>query len=122
MDDLDNIEKLERLTSSGEQRVIIIREIEKPPVVKEVKVKVKEEPSNGKGTAGFVLAIISLCLGWVPVAGWAVWILGFVFSMIGIFHVPRGLAIAGLFISIVALFVIGVIYSSFWEGSFPFSA
>ena len=36
--------------------------------------------SNGIGTAGFVLALIAVFLGWVPVLGWIIWLLGLVLS------------------------------------------
>lgn len=32
----------------------------------------QESRSNGIGTAGFVLALISLFLGWLPFIGWTV--------------------------------------------------
>ena len=34
------------------------------------------ENSNGMGTAGFVLALIAVFLGWVPFLGWIIWLLG----------------------------------------------
>lgn len=60
--------------------------------------------SNGVGVAGFVLALIALFLGWVPIWGWLLWILGLILSFCGIFKAPRGLAIAGLVISVVGFF------------------
>ena len=54
--------------------------------------------SNGMGTAGFVLALLALFLGWVPVVGWILWVLGLIFSCVGVFRTPKGLAIAGLII------------------------
>ena len=66
---------------------------------------------NGLGTAGFVLALLAIFLGWVLVLGWIMWFLGALFSVIGLFRMPRGLAIAGTVISfidlIVLVFVIG---------------
>ena len=62
-------------------------------------------PSNGAGTAGFVLALISLILSWVPGVGWFVWFLGFLLSFIGLFSAPRGLAVAGFIISIIDLII-----------------
>ncbi len=59
--------------------------------------------SNGIGVAGFVLALIALFLGWVPVWGWLLWLLGLIFSFCGILQTPRGLAVAGLIISLVDL-------------------
>ncbi|MGP1447013.1 MAG: hypothetical protein ACTTKO_05735 [Candidatus Limimorpha sp.] len=35
-----------------------------------------EHKSNGVGTVGFVLAIIAIFLGWIPVLGWILWLLG----------------------------------------------
>lgn len=53
--------------------------------------------SNGMGLAGFILAIVGLFTGGClsPVA--------LVFSFIGVFKEPRGFAIAGLVISLVAI-------------------
>lgn len=62
--------------------------------------------SNGTGTAGFILALISLVLSWVPGVGWIVWFLGFLLSFIGMFRTPRGLAIAGFIISIIDLIIL----------------
>lgn len=45
--------------------------------------------SNGTGTAGFILALISLVLSWVPGVGWIVWFLGFLLSFIGMFKTPQ---------------------------------
>lgn len=50
--------------------------------------------SNGLGTAGFILALIAMLGCWIPVLSWILWALGFLFSFIGIFKSPRGLAIA----------------------------
>jgi len=60
-----------------------------------------EQQSNGIGVAGFVLSLIALFLIWVPVLGLILWGLGLVFSLIGMFKTPRGLAIAGSFISVI---------------------
>lgn len=58
---------------------------------------------NSIGTAGFTLAIIAFCLDLIPVVGiffgGIIWLLGAIFSVIGIFRKPRGLAIAGTCIS-----------------------
>lgn len=62
-----------------------------------------QRKSNGLGTAGFILAVLSVFIGWIPLIGWLVWILGAIFSFIGLFHQPRGLAIAGVIISLVLI-------------------
>ena len=61
--------------------------------------------SNGAGTAGFVLALISLFLGWLPVLGWIVWFLGHILSFVGVFRSPRKLAITGLILSFIGLII-----------------
>lgn len=71
-----------------------------------------ERQSNGIGTAGFIFAILSLLVSWAPVVGWIIWFLGFLFSLIGLFKSPRGLAITGFLISIIDLVVLVVIIGS----------
>ncbi len=66
--------------------------------------------SNGIGTAGFILSIIALVAGCLPVVGWLVWLLGLIFSFIGIFKRPRGLAIAGLIISLIGIIILIFIF------------
>ena len=74
---------------------------------------IQQSKSNGLGTAGFVLALISFLFCWVPGVNWVVWFLGAIFSIIGCFKEPRGLAIAGTVISsidiIVLISIIGAI-------------
>ncbi|MDR0575186.1 MAG: DUF4339 domain-containing protein [Tannerella sp.] len=62
--------------------------------------------TNGVGTAGFVLSLVGLFLGWIPVLGWLSWLTGLILSFVGIFKEPKGLAIAGLIISCIGLIVI----------------
>lgn len=74
---------------------------------------IQQNRGNGVGTAGFVLALLGLFLGWVPVLGWILWVLGLILSGVGMTKKPKGLAIAGLVISLISLailvFVIGAI-------------
>ena len=63
----------------------------------------EQRKSNGMGTAGFVLALIGFFLSWIPILGWVIWFLGVLFSAIGVFRTPRGMAIAGLCISFIGL-------------------
>lgn len=67
---------------------------------------------NGLGTAGFVLALIGVFTSWVPVLGWVVWLLGAVLSVIGVFRVPRGLAIAGTVLSFIDLILLLAVVSA----------
>lgn len=61
---------------------------------------------NGMGVAGFVLALLGLIFCWVPVIDWILWLLGVIFSLIGVFKPKKGLAIAGLVISFIGILVI----------------
>jgi hypothetical protein len=67
--------------------------------------QVKQE-SNGLGTGGFVLALLALFLCWVPVLGWILWALGLILSFVGVFKQPKGLAIAGLVLSLLGLILL----------------
>ncbi len=75
-----------------EKQTVII----KPPV----------QDNNPLGIAGFILSILAILLGCVPVLGWILWILGLVFSIIGVTKEPKGFAIAGLIISFIGLILL----------------
>ena len=62
--------------------------------------------SNGLGTAGFVLSLLAFLVCWVPIVDFIVWFLGALFSFIGVFKRPRGLAIAGLIISFIGIIIL----------------
>ncbi len=79
----------------------------------QVFVHVPEKKSNGLGIAGFVISLVTIFLCWVPGLNWILWLLGLIFSAIGIFKQPKGLAIAGLVISLVGLIIILVVISTF---------
>jgi uncharacterized phage infection (PIP) family protein YhgE len=70
-----------------------------------------DQTTNGMATAGFILALLTLFLGWIPVLGWLIWLLGIIFSAIGLGNANRaggtgkGLAIAGLVISLLGIIV-----------------
>ena len=72
-----------------------------------------QKKSNGIGTAGFVLALIALFFGWIPFLGWIIWLLGLIFSFVGIFKSPRGLSIAGLIISFIGIIILIVVFGAF---------
>lgn len=62
--------------------------------------------SNGLGVAGLVLALLGVFLCWIPVLGWVLWLLGLIFSFVGLFRRPRGCAIAGFVISFIDLIIL----------------
>lgn len=74
---------------------------------------------NGIGVAGFVLALLGLLLGWVPILCFILWILGLVFSFVGLYKRPKGFAIAGLCISFI-YFIIMVSIAGLLAAAFGF--
>lgn len=62
--------------------------------------------TNGMAVAGFVLALLGLLLCWVPVLDWILWVLGVIFSFVGMFRTPKGFAIAGLIISFIGVIIL----------------
>ena len=73
--------------------------------------------SNGMGTAGFVLALLALFLGWVPVVGWILWVLGLIFSCVGVFRTTKGLAIAGLIISLLGVILLLFVFAGLFAAA-----
>lgn len=70
---------------------------------------VKEDPrvsDNPMGLVGFILSLVSFLGFTIPVGGLIGWILGLVFSCIGLTKRPRGFAIAGLVISLTGLVIL----------------
>ena len=43
---------------------------------------------------------------WAPILCWILWALGAIFSFVGMFKKPKGLAIAGLIISVINLIIL----------------
>lgn len=91
--------------------VINSQNSEKPAQGQTIIIKQEPRKSNGIGTAGFVLAIIAVFLGWVPFLGWIVWVLGLIFSFVGLFKAPRGLAIAGFVISVIEVILLVTVFA-----------
>lgn len=79
---------------------------QQPPVNQQVVIQNAEKKSNSIGVAGFVLALIAFFLFWVPVLGWILWVLGALFSIIGLFKQPKGFAIAGFIISFIDVIIL----------------
>ncbi len=79
-----------------------------------------DKRSNGVGTAGFVLALIAIFLGWVPFLGWVLWLLGLILSFVGVFKQPKGLAIAGLVISLIGIILLITVFGAVLGGAAAF--
>ena len=58
--------------------------------------------SNGMGTAGFVIGLLSFITSFIGIGG-LLGIFGLIFSFAGLFKNPRGLAITGLILSILGI-------------------
>ena len=76
-------------------------------------IKQDEKASNGVGTAGFIVSLIAVFVGWVPFLGWIVWLVGLILSFVGIFKKPKGLAIAGLIISLIGIILLIFVFGAF---------
>lgn len=61
---------------------------------------------NGIGLTGFILSLVCLFTSWAPGLNIVMWILGLVFSAVGVFRKPKGFAIAGLVISMISILII----------------
>ena len=90
----------------------VIKSSEKSNLGPTIIVNQQERKSNGLGTAGFILAVIALFIGWLPFGGWIVWALGLIFSFIGVFKTPRGMAIAGLVISLIVVILLITVFAT----------
>ena len=84
-----------------------------PNVSNTTTVIVEGSHSNSIGIAGFVFALLGLIFCWVPGIDLILWFLGLVFSIIGLFKTPRGMAIAGFILSFVVIIAIIVVLGSF---------
>ncbi len=74
----------------------------------------KSKKNKNAGLIGFTFALLGLFLGWIPVIGFIIWLLGLIYSIIGLFKNPDGFAKAGLIISLIGIIWICVdIY--FWS-------
>ena len=77
-----------------------------PNVSNTTTVVVEGSNSNSIGIAGFIIALLGLVFCWVPLVNLILWFLGLIFSLIGLFKSPRGMAIAGLVLSLIIIFII----------------
>lgn len=76
-----------------------------------------QKQTNGIGTAGFVLALTAVFLGWIPILGWIIWLLGLILSFVGVFKEPKGLSIAGLVISLIGIILLIAVFGALIGGA-----
>ena len=65
----------------------------------------EQKSSNGLGIAGFVVSLCSAFMVWVPFLNFVLALVGLILSAMGMKKEPKGLATAGLVISIIFLIV-----------------
>ena len=75
---------------------------------------------NGFGSAGFVLSLLGLVFSWLPPVDLILWFLGFVFSFVGLFRRRRGLAIAGMVLSLITASILVYFFSYLGNKSLNF--
>lgn len=83
------------------------------PAQPQVTINQIEHKSNGIGTAGFIIAVLGICLFWVPIVNLVLLAIGALLSFFGMFKSPRSWAIVGFIISIINFCLIGKIASFF---------
>lgn len=73
-----------------------------------VNVQVGGVDRNGLGTAGFVVGLVAAIFSIIPIIGLIAWVLapvGAILSGVGMTREPKGLAISGLVLSLIALII-----------------
>lgn len=88
---------IEKAPESEAEKVRKVETIFVPPPVRE---------TNGIGVAGFVISILAIFSSCIPFVGGILWLLGLIFSAVGLTRNPKGLAIAGLIISLLGLILL----------------
>lgn len=84
--------------------------------------KLEVERGIGWGLAALIISIFSVLLIWVPFLGFFISIIALILSIVGIVRKSgRGMAIAGLIISIIA-FIVGLAISLIWGSLILFLA
>ena len=98
-------EKVINPYTSVQRQQSVMYDSQRPVVNVYTMVSAKKE-KNGIGLAGFILSILCLVISWAPGVNIVMWFLGLVFSAVGVFKRPKGLAIAGLVISMISILII----------------
>ncbi|MDR1034019.1 MAG: hypothetical protein LBL41_04560 [Bifidobacteriaceae bacterium] len=70
---------------------------------------------NKLGIAGFILALIAVFIGAVPVIGWIIWMVGLILSIVGMSRTPKNFAVAGLVLSLVGIVIVLIVDVALWS-------
>lgn len=112
MSKIDDLQKLKELKDTG-VLTDAEYEVEKYKVLNSNDENYSNSNTNKnsvKGLTGFILGLCSLIAWYIPLIGFPVTILGIIFSAFGINSNRKGMAIAGLILSII-FFVVTIINS-----------
>lgn len=85
-------------------------------------ISIQQTNKNTLGVAGFVLAITGLVLCWVPILCWLLLIPSFILSLIGLSQKPRTMALIGVILSGVLIFIRMALKICFWGGLLSLAA
>ncbi len=77
-----------------------------------INVQAPQAQKNPLGVAGFIFALLGVFLSWVPILGWVIWFLGALFSIIGSFKKPKGMAVAGVILTFINLILLLFVIAS----------
>ena len=80
------------------------------PIVNVYTTNSSKQQRNGIGLTGFIMSLLCLVTSWAPIVNIVMWILGFVFSAVGLFKKPKGFAIAGMVISLISILLIILLF------------
>lgn len=68
----------------------------------------RNEETNACGMSGFILSLLAVIFCGRPILAGILWLIGFIFSIIGLENRPKGFALAGLIISL-SMMAIGLL-------------
>ncbi len=77
----------------------------------------KHYSRGGMSITGFIISLLAFMVCWIPLINLVFWLPGLVFSIVGLPRRRRGLAVAGVFISIFTLLFI-IIFMSVYSVAF----
>ena len=99
------------IPTSRPAQVVESGNVQNQNVQQHVIVQQMVSPSNGMGTAGFVLGLLGILTSWFIVGG-GLCLFGLIFSFAGLFKSPRGLAISGFILSLLGIFIALVVLAN----------
>ena len=72
-----------------------------------------KKTTNRAGVTGFILALLGFLLCWIPGLNILLWLLGLIFSIVGICKTPRTFAAVGIGITCISIWLILLFSTSY---------